>query len=641
MVNEAAYADALDDVHTRFILNLPSSELTSPDRIFFQLEQAWWFYDDFICDNSSDDLPRFKHVKPFSLKMFEFSPLLKPLLPQFHEMYAKWSDYKRGISTYGTILLNENATKLVLCRNWQGKNWTLPGGKVNQNESGRDAAARETYEETGFDPYCERGLCARWKERRERGEVVPELLGGAGGAEDVGLVPFFEEAGSKNDGVVDASSDSVLPWETLQDSNKLVTTDKDTNKRRTCFVCRGVPENFPFEPVARKEVSEVKFFDLNDLPKHNYAVLPFMGFLKKWIRQDNKRRARGNQSNERSSSRTSSRPKSRSKNQSSDAGKETPSRKDRTESQPKSRASPKKEKRSSSRSNSKQKPRSNSKEAAYDDPLVASALAAPGESNRWTEEEMFATNERILGRKITYDGNPHQFAEKGFGIEGSGQRLDPHAFHVVGGKFMNSDKEILAPPPRMEAMQPLVARRSRDDSGEFPDDEVELTPFFSDGKAPWEDGATASLGGLLGGLSIKQEDEQPVRSAGSNSKGLALLSRLRQGGSASDFATIADGNNTRSDTSTRGNYDWFLTDKEITAKSQKEKLCSMLDIASPSLELKKAQPDMDNKHWQHMKSWVANLPRAPPTKYFGDFRFDVNAIMNSMDLHLRAREIAS
>jgi len=37
-----AFEEALDDVHTRFILNLPPEELSSTDRIFFQLEQAWY-----------------------------------------------------------------------------------------------------------------------------------------------------------------------------------------------------------------------------------------------------------------------------------------------------------------------------------------------------------------------------------------------------------------------------------------------------------------------------------------------------------------------------------------------------------------------------------------------------------------------
>ena len=33
----------------------------------------------------------------------------------------------------------------------------FPAGKVNQNEDGCDAGARETYEETGFDPNCNLG----------------------------------------------------------------------------------------------------------------------------------------------------------------------------------------------------------------------------------------------------------------------------------------------------------------------------------------------------------------------------------------------------------------------------------------------------------------------------------------------------
>lgn len=41
----AAFEDALDDVHSRFILNLPENELSSADRIFFQLEQAHWYYE--------------------------------------------------------------------------------------------------------------------------------------------------------------------------------------------------------------------------------------------------------------------------------------------------------------------------------------------------------------------------------------------------------------------------------------------------------------------------------------------------------------------------------------------------------------------------------------------------------------------
>ena len=51
------FLDALDEVHTRFILNLPPEELATADRLFFQMEQAWWFYEDMICDQLADDDP--------------------------------------------------------------------------------------------------------------------------------------------------------------------------------------------------------------------------------------------------------------------------------------------------------------------------------------------------------------------------------------------------------------------------------------------------------------------------------------------------------------------------------------------------------------------------------------------------------
>ncbi len=69
-------------------------------------------------------------------------------------MYDDFSRYERTISTYGTILLNEDGAKLVLCRTWEGKSWSLQDGKANQNKSRKDDAASETYEETRFDLYC-------------------------------------------------------------------------------------------------------------------------------------------------------------------------------------------------------------------------------------------------------------------------------------------------------------------------------------------------------------------------------------------------------------------------------------------------------------------------------------------------------
>ena len=517
-----AFEDALDDVHTRFILNLPPDELASTDRIFFQLEQAWWYYEDFIADQSDIPLPRFKGVKPFALKIFQLSPLLSPMLPQFKDYWEEFSKYKRTISTYGTILMNHDCTKVVLCQVWNGKTWMFPAGKVNQNEEGCDAGARETYEETGFDPNCNLGLTRDMLEANQN-----------------------------------------LPWKTPLDPNDgLVFID--SGKRRTLYVCRGVPEDFPFEPVARKEVSAVEWHDMDDLPKRSFAVFPFMGQLRRWIRQN---------AGETKGKKKSSQSTPRRRHKSTTPGKR------RSESARKPR----------SRNNSRGKVRE-------DDPLTETGLAAPGDEDGWDENAMFEANERILGRKITYDGNPHQFAEKGF------DGMDPHAFHVVGGSFMNSGIAKLAPAPHQSRLQPLFRK---DD----PQDEDGLQPFFSDGgETPWGEIVSDAKGtdGVPKKRTTKREPTE-VEDAGQ-----ALLKILQKGSPSS----------TNADATPTERFDVFMTDKEITARSQKEK---------SQEKMKQPRQARDNGVSLSLQQWVESLPQVPATKQFGDFRFDVDAIMNAMN----------
>ena len=798
--NDAAYEEAMDDVHTRFILNLPDEELRSAPRIFFQLEQAWWFYDDFICDGAdaaaaADEngnagrkegtknknggkekggggqrpvsLPRFKHVRPFALAMFRLSPLLSPMMPQFDEMYDEFSEYKRSISTYGTILLNADATRLVLCRTWKGKSWTLPGGKVNQNESGRDAAARETYEETGFDPMCERGICA-FLRRGDGGD-------GAGGGDFPSSSSSSSTATSthddrNHDGVDASSSPPRKTWGPLQDADKLRYTESDTNKRRTAYVCRGVPEDFPFEPVARKEVSEVAWHDLASLPRQTFAVAPFVGQLKRWIREDNhrrrgivvvgdegggdagergsgsvsrgapsRRRAGGTPSRGRRDGQRGGRPRDDEAtgggggdggasddfgftpffsddggtpwDEAADAatggtatdegvgggggggggGHEVPTdagdeRRDGSRGKRSRRGGGS---RSGSRAASRGGSAAGGREVSATDPLVLSALASPGESDRWTEDEMFATNEQLLGRKITYDGNPHDFAEKGFdGFSGEG-RVDPHSFRVVGGTFMNSTEGgMLSAPPEVSRLQPLVNSRRRtlsDVSGLSVDAGVDcnahgmgLTPFFTDdGRAPWEE--THSTGSEMATKHVSQPSVSSATFPGqSNSKGLALLNRLRQGGSADQeverivspsstpdqgrtYAENDDNSETKnaaeimsSEKALAGSFatldDLFMTDREITARSQMEKLAifppsiprkspvatlSEPSHATPTQPPKEQQVDDSDTHQQidhmaWMQRWAQDLPQSRPANVFGDFRLDIHAIMNAM-----------
>ena len=493
---------------------------------------SWWFYDDFICDHSDIPLPRYKGVKPFALKIFQTSPLLSPMLPEFNKLWEEFTKYKRTISTYGTILMNADCTKVVLCQVWNGKTWMFPAGKVNQNEVGCDAGARETYEETGFDPNCQLGL-------------TRDML----------------------------ASGTPLPWKTpLDPDDALVFID--SGKRRTLYVCRGVPEDFPFEPVARKEVSAVEWHDIDDIPKKSFAVFPFLSQLKRWIRQNSK--------------------KSRKKSSQS-----TPRRRQKSTTPNKRRSESARTPRS--RNNSRGKVRAN-------DPLTETGLAAAGEDDGWDEEAMFLVNEKILGRKITYDGNPHQFAEKGF------DGMDPHAFHVVGGSFMNSGITKLAPAPEQSKLQPLFRKEGAADEQE------ELQPFFSDdGETPWgeivSDARSTENSPKRKRAKSKQNKEQ---TSTPEDAGQALMEILQKG-SPSDTPNMA---------SSEGLDALFMTDKEITARSQKAKSMETSALVD-EVEQKRTASSKKNT-CTSLQQWAQSLPHVPATETFGDFRFDVDAIMNAM-----------
>lgn len=59
---------------SRFIINVPEAELSSVERICFQVEQAHWFYEDFIRE-LKPELPSFQ-LKTFSARNILF-PLTK------------------------------------------------------------------------------------------------------------------------------------------------------------------------------------------------------------------------------------------------------------------------------------------------------------------------------------------------------------------------------------------------------------------------------------------------------------------------------------------------------------------------------------------------------------------------------------
>ncbi|KAL1954163.1 hypothetical protein VTO42DRAFT_1571 [Malbranchea cinnamomea] len=244
--------DWLDDLCVRFIINLPREELESVERICFQVEEAQWFYEDFIRP-LDPNLPSMS-LRQFALRIFQHCPLMSEW-SHYHRTvaFSEFLAYKTRVPVRGAILLNDAMDEVVLVKGWKkGASWSFPRGKINKDEKDFDCAVREVYEETGFD------------------------IKAAGLADDEEKLKYIE-----------------LPM-------------REQNMR--LYVIRGVPKDAHFEPRTRKEISKIEWYKLSDLPtlkKHNkqpgpggqnahsvgnkfYMVAPFLGPLRKWIAQQKK-----------------------------------------------------------------------------------------------------------------------------------------------------------------------------------------------------------------------------------------------------------------------------------------------------------------------------------------------------------------
>ncbi|KAF1967967.1 hypothetical protein BU23DRAFT_515534 [Bimuria novae-zelandiae CBS 107.79] len=243
--------DWLDDLCVRFIVNLPHEELQSVERICFQIEEAQWFYEDFI--RPLDPRLPSMNLRAFSQRMFQHCPLFAGFsVDHFFEAFQHFLQYKTRVPVRGAIMLNEDMSHAVLVKGWKkGAKWSFPRGKINKDEPDLECAIREVYEETGYD-------------LKEAGLVRPE-------SEMKGIRISMREQ-------------SML-----------------------LYVFRGVPMDTHFEPRTRKEISKIDWYKLSDLPtlkrknqvqqgtgqdlvKDNsfYMVAPFLGPLKGWIKTQRK-----------------------------------------------------------------------------------------------------------------------------------------------------------------------------------------------------------------------------------------------------------------------------------------------------------------------------------------------------------------
>ncbi|XP_037723033.1 mRNA-decapping enzyme 2 isoform X2 [Drosophila subpulchrella] len=155
-------SDILDDLASRFIINVPDMELNNLIRMCFQIELAHWFYLDFFCapeTGEDGETPKSVQrklptvgIKQFAMQLFQHIPFLNKHFDTVDQILDQWKNYKLSVPTYGAILVSEDHNHCLLVQSYFARNsWGFPKGKINENEDPAHCATREVYEETGFD----------------------------------------------------------------------------------------------------------------------------------------------------------------------------------------------------------------------------------------------------------------------------------------------------------------------------------------------------------------------------------------------------------------------------------------------------------------------------------------------------------
>lgn len=237
-------------------MNLPQSELVSFDRIGTHVEEAHWFYEDFIRP-LDPSLPSM-HLENFSLRIFQRCPQTSHCEPEvLKRAYDQWIGYKKRIPVRGAMLINEALDSVLLVRGYKlSAAWMFPRGKINQGENDLDCAIREVYEETGYN------------------------------VQEAGLIP----------------KDRALKC--------FERTIK--NQHIKIFVIPNVPMTTHFEPRTRKEIGDIQWYKLTDLLGWSrkrrgednsttsglpinlklFLVEPFLPDLNRWLKEQRKQRNR-------------------------------------------------------------------------------------------------------------------------------------------------------------------------------------------------------------------------------------------------------------------------------------------------------------------------------------------------------------
>ncbi|XP_015583083.1 mRNA-decapping enzyme subunit 2 [Ricinus communis] len=225
--------ELLDDLCSRFVLNVPKEDQQSFERILFLVEYAHWFYE----DNSVEKNPSLKsfNLKEFTSLMFNSCDVLKPYVAHIDDIFKDFTSYKVRVPVTGAIILDETYERCLLVKGWKGTSWSFPRGKKNKDEEDHACAIREVLEETGFDV----------SNLLNKEEYIEEMFG---------------------------------------------------QQRVKLYIIAGVKDDTAFAPLTKKEISEIAWHRLDELQPGSddvisrgitglklYMVAPFLQSLKLWI----------------------------------------------------------------------------------------------------------------------------------------------------------------------------------------------------------------------------------------------------------------------------------------------------------------------------------------------------------------------
>jgi hypothetical protein len=146
-----------------------------------------------------------------------------------------------------------------------------------------------------------------------------------------------------------------------------------------------------------------------------------------------------------------------------------------------------------------------------------------------------------------------------------------------------------------------------------------LTPFFSDdGATPWGEVVPE----------VKEAVASPERHLMwrdrykvSNNDVDGKSSRKQEGKPTQTRTIMATADN---------DSDWvFLTDQEITARNQEIGLAER----KASKQCSTALEQQYHQDMEYIQNWVDSLPQPPPTRHFGEFKFNVDTLMDALYQH--------